>query len=291
MTAKGTIVGTLHYMAPEQIEGREADARSDLWAFGCVLYEMLTGARPFDGKTTVSVAAAILEREPEPLRARQPTTPAGVEHVIARCLTKDPDERWQSARDVLGELQWIGQSTTAATTAAAPQSRFGSAVRAGLWLAVGALIASAVTAWWRAVPPDAAPVMQFDIAPEGGTQSMVTLSPDGRYVATLQDRPDGRARISLRTLTEGPARHVVDLEGRVLVGLGARQRAACWRPQWSTDHRPSIRRHAVSTGRVGDSGRAPGARRWPVRRGPNGRRRLSLADVVGGWTARERDHG
>jgi len=99
MTAEGTIVGTLNYMAPEQIEGREADARSDLWAFGCVLYEMLAGARPFDGKTSVSVMAAILEREPEPLRARQPATPAGVEHVIARCLTKDPDERWQSARD------------------------------------------------------------------------------------------------------------------------------------------------------------------------------------------------
>ncbi len=209
MTAEGTIVGTPNYMAPEQIEGREADARSDLWALGCVMYEMLAGSRPFDGRTSVSVMAAILEREPEPLRARQPTTPAVVEHVIARCLTKDPDERWQSARDVLGELQWIGQGTTAEPTAAVPRSRFASIMRAGLWLTVGALIASAVAASWRAVPPDAAPVMQFDIAAEGP----MTLSPDGRYVATGQDRPDGRTRISLRTLTEGPSRYVVELEG------------------------------------------------------------------------------
>jgi eukaryotic-like serine/threonine-protein kinase len=114
ITANGTIVGTLNYMAPEQLQADEADARSDIWALGCVIYEMVTGARPFDGATSVSVMAAILERQPEPLRARQPISPPALEHVVRRCLEKDPDERWQSARDVLGELRWIGQSSSTA---------------------------------------------------------------------------------------------------------------------------------------------------------------------------------
>src|SRR5215831_2705182 len=114
LTQQGTILGTFQYMAPEQIEGKEADARSDIFSLGAVLYEMVSGKRAFEGKTLVSVAASILEKEPEPIRTLQPLTPASLERVIRKCLAKDPDARWQSAGDLASELQWIAEGSTAA---------------------------------------------------------------------------------------------------------------------------------------------------------------------------------
>ena len=108
VTMQGTILGTLHYMAPEQVEGRDADARTDIFALGIVLHEMLTGARVFDGRSAAGVMAAILERDAPDLRAVQPSTPPLLAHVVARCLAKDPDERWQSAADLMRELRWLG---------------------------------------------------------------------------------------------------------------------------------------------------------------------------------------
>src|SRR5947208_11256794 len=101
LTAKGQILGTLQYMSPEQLQGKETDARSDLFAFGCVLYEMLTGKRAFAGESAASVIAAILEREPEPLTAAPP-----LERVVRRALAKDPDQRFQTARDLKAALTW-----------------------------------------------------------------------------------------------------------------------------------------------------------------------------------------
>src|SRR5262249_35261039 len=117
-TATGTIIGTLHYMAPEQVEGREADARGDIWALGVLIYEMVAGARPFDGDSSASVIGAILKDTPPLLSTRQPLPPASLDHVVARCLDKDPDERWQNVGDVKRELMWIAQGAPAATTAA-----------------------------------------------------------------------------------------------------------------------------------------------------------------------------
>ena len=114
LTAAGTLIGTIQYMSPEQIEGKEADARSDLFALGAVLYEMTTGARPFEGKSQISVASAILEKEPEPISALQPLTPPAFEHVVTACLAKNPDDRIQTAHDVALELKWIAQSGTSA---------------------------------------------------------------------------------------------------------------------------------------------------------------------------------
>ena len=111
LTAEGTILGTFQYMAPEQLEGEEADARTDIFALGCVLYEMATGKRAFDGKTRTSLIAAIVSGEPRPIRETQPLTPPVLEHVISKCLAKDPDDRWQSAQDVASELRWIAQSS------------------------------------------------------------------------------------------------------------------------------------------------------------------------------------
>ncbi len=110
LTAEGTIVGTFQYMAPEQLEGKEADARSDLWALGCVLYEMATGKRAFEGKSQASLIAAILEHEPAPITTVSPLSPSALERVVGRCLAKDPEDRWQSARDLAHELRWIAES-------------------------------------------------------------------------------------------------------------------------------------------------------------------------------------
>ena len=96
LTAQGTILGTLQYMAPEQLEGNEADARTDIFAFGAVLYEMLTGKKTFEGKSQASLIAAILERQPAPISSLQPLTPRVLDHIVARCLAKDRDDRWQA---------------------------------------------------------------------------------------------------------------------------------------------------------------------------------------------------
>src|ERR1700681_142969 len=114
LTTAGTMIGTIQYMSPEQIEGKEADARSDLFALGGVLYEIVTGARPFEGKSQISVASAILEKEPEPIAAVQPLTPPMVAHVVSTCLAKSPEDRFQSARDIVLQLNWIAQSGTPA---------------------------------------------------------------------------------------------------------------------------------------------------------------------------------
>ena len=109
LTGAHTVVGTPQYMAPEQIEAREVDARTDIFAFGCVLYELITGHRAFDGKTSSSVMAAVLATKPRPIEELVPLTPPALERIVSRCLAKDPEDRWQTARDVAAELQWVSQ--------------------------------------------------------------------------------------------------------------------------------------------------------------------------------------
>jgi eukaryotic-like serine/threonine-protein kinase len=110
ITQAGTILGTLNYMSPEQAEAKDADHRSDIFSFGCVLYELITGVRAFDGKSAASVIASLLTAHPAPLANAQPLAPPALERVIRRCLAKDPDERWQTARDLRDELKWIAES-------------------------------------------------------------------------------------------------------------------------------------------------------------------------------------
>src|ERR1043166_9274063 len=117
LTQEGSILGTFQYMAPEQLEGLEADSRSDIFALGAVLYEMTTGERAFDGSTKTSLIAAIVSKDPKPLAQVQPLTPPALEHVIAKCLAKDPDDRWQSAHDVAEELRWISEAGSQAGVA------------------------------------------------------------------------------------------------------------------------------------------------------------------------------
>ncbi len=119
LTTVGEVVGTIQYMSPEQIEGKPADARSDLFALGAVLYETTTGKRPFEGKSQISVASAILEKDPTPISAVQPLTPPAFEHVVKTCLEKNPDDRFQSARDVRLELEWIAEGADQLTAPSA----------------------------------------------------------------------------------------------------------------------------------------------------------------------------
>jgi serine/threonine protein kinase/tetratricopeptide (TPR) repeat protein len=118
LTAEGTIVGTFQYMAPEQLEGKEADARADLWALGCVLYEMATGQRAFAGESQASLIAAILKEEPRPITELKPLTPPALERIATRCLEKDPEERFQSARDLAFALESVSGSTVRPTPVA-----------------------------------------------------------------------------------------------------------------------------------------------------------------------------
>src|SRR5467141_3270094 len=110
VTEQGAIVGTFQYMSPEQIEGKELDGRSDIFSLGAVLYEMLTGQRAFQGKSQLSVASAILEKEPPPISTVKPLTTPSLDHALRRCLAKDPEERWQTARDIAIELKWIAEA-------------------------------------------------------------------------------------------------------------------------------------------------------------------------------------
>src|SRR5262249_50750497 len=117
LTGEGAIVGTFQYMAPEQLEGKEADARTDIFALGEVIYEMATGKQAFSGKSRASLIAAILTVEPPPIKQSQPLTSPALERVVKKCLAKDPDDRWQSASDLANELKWIAECSSQAELA------------------------------------------------------------------------------------------------------------------------------------------------------------------------------
>ena len=139
ITTAGAIVGTIQYMSPEQLDGKEADARSDLFALGAVLYEMATGRRAFEGKSYMSVASAILHKEPTSVSTVQPASPSGLNHIISTCLAKDPDERFQTAHDVKLQLGWLAQPGANVIPAPKTESRSGMLSIAGTVLAIGLL--------------------------------------------------------------------------------------------------------------------------------------------------------
>ncbi len=190
LTAPGTIMGTLPYMAPEQLEGQEADVRSDIWAFGCVLYEMVTGRRAIGGKSQTSVIVAIVEQEPPPMPSVEPMTPAGLDYVVTTCLAKAPDDRWQTARDLLRELRRVaaGEAGVSQTVEAAvvPQSAvWWRALPVAVALVVGGLVVWGVM---RPGPQPPAPVVRFPIPLATGEtfaftgRHVVALSPAGTHV-------------------------------------------------------------------------------------------------------------
>ena len=140
LTSAGMVFGTLPYMSPEQLRGEEADARADIFAFGGLLYEMLTGARPFTGNSQAEVIAAILERDPPPISDSQPLAPSNLDRVVRKCLAKRLKERWQTARDLRSELQWIHAEIGLAGTASPMRTR--PPVPAGPWPVIWASVAA-----------------------------------------------------------------------------------------------------------------------------------------------------
>jgi len=207
VTMQGTILGTLHYMAPEQVEGRDADARTDIFALGIVLHEMVTGARVFDGRSAAGVMAAILERDAPDLRAVQPSTPPLLAHVVGRCLAKDPDERWQSAADLMRELRWLGtadaQPGVATPTHVATTRTPWPAALAGL--AAGLLVAAGAWAVMRPERPAPQQVTRLTIPPpDGGVFNQdsvaMTASPDGRLVLYSGGDGQGARRLYVQHL-------------------------------------------------------------------------------------------
>src|SRR5579863_1075424 len=171
ITIAGSIVGTIQYMSPEQLEGKEADARSDIFALGAVLYEMATGKRAFTGKSQLSVMSAILEKEPEPVSSAQPMASPALDRVVQGCLAKDPDERWQTAHDVKLQLQWIAEGGSQAGIPA-PVSKRRRMSQSVAWAAAGVFFLAALgfaVAWmWRA--PNPRPLIRVSIlAPDANS--------------------------------------------------------------------------------------------------------------------------
>jgi Tol biopolymer transport system component/predicted Ser/Thr protein kinase len=225
LTAQGTLLGTLQYMAPEQVEGKEVDARTDIFSFGAVVYEMTTGKRAFEGKTQASLIAKILEIDPPPISSLQPMTPPALDRVVKRCLAKEPDERCQSAKDLTDELKWIvegGSQISPASSAAPERSRtFG---RRALILGLGALLLVAVIAslaGWNLKPAPSQPVTRTVINLPPGQQlagvesgTALAISPDGSQLAYVA-RQGGAQQLYLRAMDSLESTSIPGTEGAV----------------------------------------------------------------------------
>src|SRR5262252_8016802 len=189
ITEEGTIVGTFQYMSPEQVEGKELDGRSDIFSLGAVLYEMVTGKRAFEGKSHLSVASAILEKEPPAISSIKPLAPPVLDHAVRKCLAKSADERWQSASDLASELKWISEAGMSSGTHAAATTRKGLVSWAyAVAAAVAATLAVAGLLLWRGQSTRDESVLRLTITrPEAepihvGYGPALALSPDGRRI-------------------------------------------------------------------------------------------------------------
>jgi Tol biopolymer transport system component len=258
LTAEGTIVGTFQYMSPDQVEGKDADARSDIFSLGTVLYEMVTGKRAFEGKSTVSIAAAILEKEPDPIATMQPFTPAGLQHVIEGCLAKDPESRWQSAGDVGRQLRWIARSgsQSGAPIPALPSRRMRERV---MWAVVAGLLLAACVLLFEMRPQ--MPRLRASVLPPADTafdfmgdfSGPPMLSPDGSLVVFAAHPAKERNALWVRSLN-GAAEKLAGTDG-------------AYSPFWSPDGRfigffaeGKLRKIAAAGGPVTTIADAPNAR-------------------------------
>jgi len=216
LTAEGEIVGTFQYMSPEQLEGKEADERSDIFALGAVLYEMATGKRAFDGKSQASVIAAIVERDPPPISMLRPTSPAVLDHVVKTCLAKDPDERWQSVHDVKRQLQWIdagGAQTGVAVPVAAPRKLSQSAA----WGIAAICFLAAIVFASRSLLRTPQPMMvRSSLLPPQNSSFLpynFAISPDGSRLAFVALDADGKTALWMRALSAPSAQQLTGTEG------------------------------------------------------------------------------
>ena len=228
LTAEGTIVGTLQYMAPEQVEGMAADARADLFAFGAIVYEMATGRKTFTGASHAGLIAAILTSDPSPMSSIDLRVPSGLERIVRKCLAKDPELRWQTARDLVDELKWIaedGPLDARAAQESVPRANQQGPRAFPVWLAISilasiAVIAVSVLAWqqFQQRPTTDSPTVQFTIAPPEGwafneSSPFVALSPDGRSLLLTATSGTGDRALWVRSLDSAGARLIAGTEG------------------------------------------------------------------------------
>jgi len=186
-TGGGHVLGTVHYMAPEQLDGRPTDTRADIFSLGAVIFEMLTGRRAFDGGSFGAVIASVLTHEPPPVSSVQPLSPRALDYLVERCVTKDPEERWQTVHDIRLQLEWLARKEgTSDEETAAKRSPRGPALT---WLAVVAavVIITAFGTWRLTTRPSIQPsLMRFEVSPPSGSSFyalQLDLSPDGQYLA------------------------------------------------------------------------------------------------------------
>ncbi len=233
LTAQGTILGTFQYMAPEQLEGKDADARSDIFALGAVLYEMATGNKAFVGKSQASLIAAILDSTPAPISTVQPMTPPALDRVVRTCLEKDPEDRWQTAHDVMLELKWIAEGGSQVGLLAPVVARRRSRERLA-WIVAGVLAAGTVALGIVELQrPRSTPrvVRSTVLPPDKGTfhfigagAGPVAISPDGRQLAFTARDPAGKDLLWIRPLESLIARPLPATDGATY-------------PFWSPDSR------------------------------------------------------
>lgn len=226
LTAEGTMLGTVQYMAPEQLEGKEADVRTDIFAFGAVLYEMATGRRAFKRKTQASLIAAILEHDPPPISTVQPMTPPALDHLVRTCLAKDPYDRFQTARDLVHQLKWISEAGSQAGIPAVTVSRRKNLQRLAWAASFAGLITAAVLAavyFSHTEAPSYA--LRFSVLPpeKASFRSGPVISPDGRTLAFVAIQ-EGKSLIWVRPLDSFSAQALSGTEGAYL-------------PFWSPDSR------------------------------------------------------
>ncbi len=232
LTQEGTILGTFQYMAPEQLEGREADVRTDIFAFGAVLYEMATGKKAFSGGSQASLISAIMSSEPAPISTVAPMTPPALDRVVRTCLAKDPEDRFQTAHDVRLQLQWIAEGGSLAGAPAVVTSRRRNRERIAWGIAAAALLAAAlaVLGYVRRAPA-AAPTLRLSILPPekaafdfDNNVGGLSVSPDGRLVTFAAKGAGGKSSLWVRSVDDAAARPLPETEG------------AMW-PFWSPDSR------------------------------------------------------
>jgi serine/threonine protein kinase len=207
LTGEGTILGTVQYMAPEQLEGKEADARTDIFALGAVIYEMATGRKAFEGKSQASLISAIMTSEPAFISILQSMAAPTLDHVVRICLAKEPDARWQNAHDVLVELNWISQADVEARISLTPH-------RVWIGWATAALLVLVllVTLYMRPHPPESRNVTLSILPPDNTAFGQFAISPDGDRLAFTASQ-GGKRLLWVRPLDALVAKPLLDTEG------------------------------------------------------------------------------
>jgi Tol biopolymer transport system component len=242
LTAEGTILGTFQYMSPEQLEGKEADERSDIWALGCVLYEMATGRRAFEGRSQASLITAVMGSEPAPASSLSPATPPGLDRLIANCLVKDPEERIRTAHDVKLQLAGLAEgasSVTGRVAVATPAARGTSRLPWGI-AALATLAALALVALLLTRRPAAEPLIRLTLEPPDDvllTEFMTTsaISPDGRSVAFCARDTSNKFAIWIRPLDSQQATRLAEVVALESVIWAPDGRSIAWLPLLQSD--------------------------------------------------------